>query len=41
MLSCFVMGAVVMGEEVEGRQGDSRRAWPIPESSESWLTSVK
>ena len=29
------------GEEVRGweRQGDSKRAWPIPESSESWLTS--
>ena len=40
VLSCFRMGVVVRGGEREGRQGDSRRAWPIPESSESRLISV-
>ena len=40
VLSCFRMGVVVRGGEIEGRQGDSRRAWPIPESSESWLISA-
>ena len=36
--SCLLMSGE-RGCNLWGRRGDSRRAWPIPESSESMLTS--
>ena len=38
---CVVRVVAVGGERAGGRRGDSRRAWPSPESSESTLTSTK
>ena len=42
LASCLVRGVAVRGDRGgAGRSGDSRKACPRPESSESRLTSVK